>query len=97
MSLPSILGTTLESIPATVPYLTPPSDTQLNLAPVGSGERVEEPDTTQLKVGLVWSGGHLYKKNQEPIVSSEAFCTTPATVWHCLLQLAKRHCPDRLI
>ncbi|XGV94611.1 MAG: tetratricopeptide repeat protein [Leptolyngbya sp. BL-A-14] len=66
MSLPNILGTTLESIPATVPYLMPPPDSSINLTPAGLNKQVKEPgqDTTHLKVGLVWSGGHLYKKNQ---------------------------------
>lgn len=58
MSLPGIVGTTLETVPASIPYLTPPSDTHLCLDLQGQSH------TPRLKVGLVWSGGHLYKKNQ---------------------------------
>ncbi len=47
LSLPRLLGTTLDTIPATVPYLQVPADTQIQLtAPVGM----------RLKVGLVWAG-----------------------------------------
>ncbi|UBF23639.1 tetratricopeptide repeat protein [Kovacikia minuta CCNUW1] len=54
MSLPRILGTTMETLPAQVPYLqTPPSNLRLD-APAG----------TRLKVGIVWAGGNLYKRNQ---------------------------------
>jgi tetratricopeptide (TPR) repeat protein len=60
MSLPGILGTTLESVPAQVPYLKPLPDSHIDLAVAGSNN----PETPRLKVGLVWSGGHLYKKNQ---------------------------------
>ncbi len=56
LSLPGILGTTLETVPATVPYLHSPDPTwQLPPAPVTQ---------PRLKVGLVWSGGNLYKHNQ---------------------------------
>nr|WP_290226605.1 tetratricopeptide repeat protein [Trichocoleus desertorum] len=52
LSLPRILGTRLENIPAQVPYLQPPASSLTLVAP---------PDT-QLKVGLVWSGNpsHLH-------------------------------------
>jgi|GEM_PF-47666 len=47
LSLPRLLGTTLETIPATVPYLQVPPDTSIQLTP---------PPGTRLKVGLVWAG-----------------------------------------
>ncbi len=56
MSLPAVLGTTLETIPAQVPYLKPP-ETRFQL-PISS---VSSP---RLKVGIAWSGGNLYKRNQ---------------------------------
>ncbi|MEG4317755.1 MULTISPECIES: tetratricopeptide repeat protein [unclassified Microcoleus] len=54
LSLPRILGTTLENIPANIPYLTPPPDGKLFLE---SNDR--------LKVGIVWAGGPLHRKNHE--------------------------------
>lgn len=55
LSLPGIFGTTLETIPAQVPYLQSPSAFQLPPPNVSS---------PRLKVGIVWSGGNLYKHNQ---------------------------------
>jgi tetratricopeptide (TPR) repeat protein len=49
MSLPYFLGTTLETIPAQVPYLAPPADDDYTLE--------LRPDT-KLKVGLIWASGH---------------------------------------
>ncbi len=46
MELPYILGTTLETIPATVPYVFPPADTPIHL---------EAPADTRLKIGFVWA------------------------------------------
>ena len=54
MSLPHILGTTLENIPANIPYLVPPQDCKLVLEPCD-----------QLKVGIVWAGGPLHRKNHQ--------------------------------
>jgi tetratricopeptide (TPR) repeat protein len=69
MSLPAILGTTQETVPAQVPYLTPPTENRVDLAIAGSNT----PETPRLKVGLVWSGGHLYKKNQSRSCSLKHF------------------------
>lgn len=53
MSLPHLLGTTLESIPANVPYLSPPPGGEFTLSP-----------TANLKVGIVWSGNSQYSQNK---------------------------------
>ncbi|MCL6433920.1 MAG: tetratricopeptide repeat protein, partial [Leptolyngbyaceae cyanobacterium HOT.MB2.61] len=53
MSLAYILGTTLETVPAIVPYLTAPSEPALPL-PEQDGDRETTPPP--LKVGFVWSG-----------------------------------------
>ncbi len=51
MSLPHIFDTTLASIPAQVPYLSPPTH---------SNPKLELPTTDQMRVGLVWASkpGH---------------------------------------
>lgn len=56
LSLPGILGTTIDTVPAATPYLTVPNiDFHLPPSPI---------QNPRLKVGLVWSGGNLYKHNQ---------------------------------
>ncbi|MEG4215804.1 tetratricopeptide repeat protein [Microcoleus sp. Pol14C6] len=52
LSLPRILGTTLENIPANIPYLAPPQDFKFSLQP-----------NNKLKVGIVWAGGPLHRNN----------------------------------
>ncbi|MEG4494686.1 tetratricopeptide repeat protein [Microcoleus sp. D3_18_C4] len=52
LSLPRILGTTLENIPTNIPYLAPPQDFKFSLEP-----------NNQLKVGIVWAGGPLHRNN----------------------------------
>ncbi len=47
LSLPHLLGTTPETIPAQVPYLHPPTDTAIEL---------KSPADTHFKVGFVWAG-----------------------------------------
>ncbi|WP_373537654.1 tetratricopeptide repeat protein [Microcoleus sp.] len=54
MSLPLILGTTLENMPVNIPYLTVPEDCKFSLE-----------SNNQLKVGIVWAGGPLHRKNNE--------------------------------
>ncbi|MEG4043376.1 tetratricopeptide repeat protein [Microcoleus sp. Pol17_C1] len=54
LSLPRILGTTLENIPANIPYLAPPQDFKFFLEP-----------NNKLKVGLVWAGGPLHRNNHQ--------------------------------
>ncbi|MEW6497054.1 MAG: glycosyltransferase family 9 protein, partial [Cyanobacteriota bacterium] len=47
LSLPHIMGTTLEIVPAQIPYLNPPHS---------SSFRLEKPPEADLKVGIVWAG-----------------------------------------
>jgi tetratricopeptide (TPR) repeat protein len=56
LSLPSAFGTTVETIPNTVPYLTPPADASAVWA-----RRLAS--RSGLKVGLVWSGNPANKLN----------------------------------
>lgn len=63
LSLPRILGTSLETVPDQVPYIpVPPSEKLL-----------ETPPNTRLKVGIVWAGGVLYKHNQSRSCPLEHF------------------------
>ncbi len=48
LSLPKILGTTLKTVPAQIPYLTPPK----------SDIMIKMPPNTRLKVGIVWASGY---------------------------------------
>ncbi len=54
MSLPRIFGTTLESIPAAIPYLSAPGSRRFQLG---------KPPHAKLKMGLVWAGGSLHQKD----------------------------------
>ncbi|MFM9265650.1 tetratricopeptide repeat protein [Tychonema sp. BBK16] len=54
MSLPRILGTTLENIPVNIPYIAPPQESKFSIEP-----------SNQLKVGIVWAGGPLHRKNHD--------------------------------
>ena len=54
MSLPKILGTTLENLPVNIPYLAPPQNANFLIQ-----------SSNQLKVGIVWAGGPLHRKNNE--------------------------------
>ncbi|MDT9341801.1 TIGR03032 family protein, partial [Trichodesmium erythraeum 21-75] len=51
MSLPYIFGTTLETIPANIPYLQSTNSNPINLT------------NTQYKVGIVWSGSSTHKND----------------------------------
>ena len=50
LSLPRILGTTIDSIPATIPYLFVPTDRL-----VDSSDEFSQSKTHQLRVGVVWA------------------------------------------
>jgi FkbM family methyltransferase len=57
MSLPWRMGTTLENIPAGIPYIRPPQEW-------GDEWSIHFNLLTGLKVGLVWSGGNAYSKQK---------------------------------
>ncbi|MBM3558682.1 MAG: glycosyltransferase family 9 protein [Alphaproteobacteria bacterium] len=50
MSLPLLCGTTIETVPATVPYLAPPADIAANWRDRLAGLK-------GLRAGIVWAGG----------------------------------------
>jgi ADP-heptose:LPS heptosyltransferase len=67
MSLPYILGTTLETIPGGVPYIRPPEDRK---AP---GQVLSE--EKKLKVGLVWAGNPKHTNDRNRSIPLEKFET----------------------
>jgi hypothetical protein len=52
MSLPLALGTTMQTIPASVPYLSPPAE-----AAAAWRSRLGTTEQSGMRVGLVWEGG----------------------------------------
>ena len=62
MSLPRIVGTTLETIPANVPYLAPPAECKFALS-----------SEAKLKVGIVWAGSPQRRKDAQRSCSLSDF------------------------
>ncbi|MBD0310822.1 MAG: tetratricopeptide repeat protein, partial [Microcoleus sp. T1-bin1] len=62
MSLPRIVGTTLETIPANVPYLAPPAECKFALS-----------SEAKLKVGIVWAGSPQRRKDNQRSCSLSDF------------------------
>ena len=65
LNLPRFLKTTLDSIPATVPYLQPPQGT---VAPT-----VHRPAGTKLAVGIVWAGKPSHNNDKNRSTTLERF------------------------
>jgi len=61
MSLPGIFGTTLENIPAKIPYLGAENTLVMEWR-----KRLQN-DTSRLKIGLIWSGGGLPLKKSSSL------------------------------
>ncbi len=78
LSLPNILGITLETVPADIPYLNPASS-ECRL-PNGEFPQEEEVTHSQFKIGLVWSGnpGNPYNRNRAvPLASLLSLADLP--------------------
>jgi tetratricopeptide (TPR) repeat protein len=71
LSLPGILQTSLETIPATVPYLWPSEDM------VRAWQR-ELPSGGPLKVGIVWQGSPLHHDDRKRSIPLEQFAPLTA-------------------
>ncbi|HEY9647001.1 MAG TPA: tetratricopeptide repeat protein [Chroococcidiopsis sp.] len=56
LSLPHLLGTTLETIPTPIPYVSAPTVSSVTLPPRSDAER--------LRIGIVWAGGAFYQANR---------------------------------
>ncbi len=65
MSLPRVFGTTLDNIPAAVPYLQPDPERLLRWRAALGRER-------RLKVGVVWAGNAKHKGDQQRSLSAKA-------------------------
>lgn len=63
LSLPAIFGTSLATVPAEVPYLSPPQ----------RDFPVEDADDTGFKIGFVWAGDPAHKNDRNRSASLESF------------------------
>lgn len=84
LSLPHILGTTLETIPNAIPYLAASKRPSFHI-PV--------PENTHLKVGLVWGGNpeHLQDRDRScPLQEFQAFLQLPGIAFYSLQKGAHR-------
>jgi tetratricopeptide (TPR) repeat protein len=80
LSLPRVFGTSMETIPAAVPYLAPPRET----AAVWENRLAAE---AELKVGLVWSGNPANRMNPRrsiPLAALEPLWRVPGIRWYSL-------------
>ncbi|MGQ0646094.1 MAG: tetratricopeptide repeat protein [Gemmatimonadaceae bacterium] len=86
MSLPGLVGTTLETIPATVPYLRAEPRTPTSIV-------AARPDA--LKVGIVWAGNPVHARDflrSAPLAAFTALAQTPGTAF---FSLQKGEGPER--
>lgn len=73
MSLPRVFGTTLETVPAEIPYLAPPADAKAD-------PRIAEAEG--LKIGFVWAGSPTRRDNikrSAPLEMFEPLLKVPGT------------------
>ena len=78
MSLPRILGTEADTIPADVPYLAPPEDTPL--PPI-------ETSGTSLRVGIAWSGNPKFPLDRHRSIPLARFAPLAANPGLALVSL----------
>jgi len=81
LSLPAILGTSLDTIPAPIPYLTAPPPTAAQQLPRDLA------DPTALRVGLAWGGNPRHSHDRDrscPLSEFLAFLTCPNVRFYSL-------------
>jgi len=78
MSLPLLLGTTPQTIPAQIPYLKVPELSKIKL---------EAPTNTRLKVGIVWAGNAMNRNMRRRTCGLQSFfplLETPGIAFYSL-------------
>lgn len=83
LSLPRILGTTLNTIPNQVPYL-PEAWPEISLEP---GEAIRTSEPGLLKVGIVWGGNPEHRNDRDrscPLTEFRQFLTVPQVAFYSL-------------
>jgi tetratricopeptide (TPR) repeat protein len=83
LSLPMLFGTTLETIPATTPYLSPDSETVARWADLLAS------DPPGKRVGLVWSGNPKHVNDQNRSIPLRMFDPLAAMTDHTFFSLQK--------
>ena len=86
LSLPSVFGTTMETIPRDLPYLKVPEDRKTAWA-----SRI--PDDGQKKIGLCWAGGQTQPHRSIPTPLLAPLTQIPGVRW---VNLTKEPLPDQL-
>ena len=88
ISLPAILDTRLESIPAAIPYLAPPAE-----APSALARALEAPGPLH-KVGIAWAGSADHPRDRRRSCSLDYFLSLAAVPGVVLLSLQKERSED---
>ncbi len=79
ISLPRLLGTTLDHLPSQVPYLDLSVITQFN------SYHLEAPSTSKRKIGIVWASG--YKSEEKALVKLHREKSCPLSIFEPLLSI----------
>lgn len=90
LSLPRLFGTTLATVPAKVPYLSPEPELVEQW-----GKRLGPADG-KLRVGIAWQGNRFHRWNRHRSVPLAEFAPLAAIVGVCLISLQKEPGADQI-